>query len=248
VFSITASSVYLTNDLLDLDADRAHPRKRTRPFAAGTLPLKWGTVLAPGLLVAGLALAALLGPLFLGLMVLYYLLTTLYSFTLKRLLIIDICTLAVLYTMRIMAGGAATGLALSVWLLAFSIFFFFALAAVKRQAELVSSTVEGADKAHGRSYLATDLPFVSMMALAAGYVSVLVLALYLNSASVSVLYSSPAALWGICVILLYWISRVCLITHRGAMNDDPVVFATKDRTSLLCAGLILALAIAGTMA
>lgn len=245
-FSLTASSVYLLNDLLDLDADRAHPRKCKRPFAAGTLPLMWGTVLAPGLLVAGLVLAGLVSWAFLGVMVLYYVLTTAYSFSLKRMLVLDICTLAGLYTMRIIAGGVATQTPLSVWLLAFSTFFFFSLAAVKRQAELVSNAATGAEKAAGRGYETTDLPFVANMAVSSGYVSVLVLALYVNSDAVQRLYSIAAPLWGICFVLLYWISRMVLITHRGQMHDDPVVYAITDRVSQLCAIAIVTLAFLAT--
>ena len=246
-FSVIASSVYLTNDLLDLAADRAHPRKRLRPFAAGTLPLSQGTLLAPGLLLIGLVIAAFLGVKFLGVMLVYYVATTAYSFSLKRKLIIDICTLAVLYTLRIVAGAAATGVQLSVWLLAFSIFFFFSLAAVKRQAELVSGAMAGEEKAHGRGYRVTDLPFVGNMAVSAGYVSVLVLALYVNSGAVRELYASPTVLWGICLILLYWISRIVMITHRGWMHDDPVVFAARDRISQICGLLIFVLAVTGAV-
>lgn len=245
-FSLTASSVYLLNDLLDLSSDRAHPRKSERPFAAGTLPLLWGTVLAPGLLLAGMILSALVGWAFLGVMVLYYALTTAYSFSLKRRLVIDICTLAGLYTIRIIAGGVATDTTLSVWLLAFSTFFFFSLAAVKRQAELVSNAATGAEKAAGRGYETSDLPFVANMAVSAGYVSVLVLALYINSDAVQQLYNVAAPLWGICFVLLYWLSRMVMITHRGSMHDDPVVFAITDRVSQLCAITILTLAFAAT--
>jgi 4-hydroxybenzoate polyprenyltransferase/phosphoglycolate phosphatase-like HAD superfamily hydrolase len=246
-FSLIASSVYLLNDLLDLAADRAHPRKRLRPFANGTLPLAWGTVLAPGLLVVGFGLAAFLGPMFIGVMALYYAITTAYSFFLKRLLVIDICTLAGLYTLRIIAGGVATGLTLSVWLLAFSIFFFFALAAVKRQAELVAGGASGNDQAHGRSYRNTDLPIVTNMAVSSGYVSVLVMALYLNTEAVATLYTTPAALWGICLVLLFWLSRMVMISHRGWMHDDPVVFAAKDRISLICAVIIFGCAVSGSL-
>ena len=246
-FSLTASSVYLLNDLLDLASDRAHPRKRARPFAAGALPLAWGTVLAPGLFLAGLAFAALLGPLFVLVMLVYYVTTTAYSFNLKRRLVVDICTLAGLYTLRIVAGGAATGIGLSVWLLAFSIFFFFALAAMKRQAELVSGAAAGQETAHGRGYRVEDLPLVANMAVSSGYVSVLVMAFYLNSDAVREVYDEPAALWGICLILLYWISRMVMITHRGWMHDDPVVFAARDRISLACAAAIFVFALAGTL-
>ena len=246
-YSLIASSVYLLNDLLDLASDRAHPRKRNRPFASGALPLSWGTVLTPGLLIAGFAVAAVLGPAFIGIMALYYVATTLYSFSLKRKLVVDICALAVLYTLRIIAGGVATGIPLSVWLLAFSIFFFFALAAMKRQAELVHGAAAGQQQAHGRGYMTGDTPLVANMAVSSGYVSVLVMALYLNTGAVQELYSYTAPLWGICLILLFWLSRMVMITHRGNMHDDPVVFAAKDRVSMMCAGLIFACAAAGAV-
>jgi len=180
-----------------------------------------------------------LGPAFFLVMAGYYLLTTAYSLALKRRVVIDICVLAGLYTLRIIAGGVATGLTLSVWILAFSIFFFFALAAVKRQAELVDSGRRGKLAASGRGYAVEDLPVISMMAIGAGYVSVLVMALYVNAPSTQELYTRPEALWGICCVLLYWISRTVLLAHRGQMHDDPVVYAAKDRISLLCFLLIL---------
>lgn len=246
-FSLIASSVYVLNDLLDLRVDRAHPRKCKRPFAAGAIPIAHGTGMAAGLLGAGVILSLLLGGTFFLTMLVYYLATLAYSLNLKRRAVVDICVLAGLYTMRIVAGGAATGIELSVWLLAFSIFFFFSMAAVKRQAELVDMAERGKLSASGRGYSVKDVEIISMMALAAGYVSVLVMALYVNSPAVVELYSTPATLWGICFILLYWISRVAIITHRGHMNDDPVLFAAKDRNSRICAVMIFVLAVAGAV-
>lgn len=246
-FSLVASSAYLLNDLLDLKADRAHPRKRNRPLASGALPLAHGSLMAPGLLVLGFALAALtLSPLFVGVLAFYFALTTVYSIKLKRKLIIDICTLAGLYTVRIFAGGAATDTPLSVWLLAFSIFFFFSLAAVKRQTELVENVDLGSQRVKGRSYRVEDLHFVAMMAIAAGYVAVLVLALYIDAISVQNLYQSPVFLWGVCPVLLYWISRMVMLTQRGLMHDDPIVFAMRDRVSHICGLVILVILIAAT--
>lgn len=177
----------------------------------------------------------------------YYAATTTYSLYLKRKIIVDICTLAGLYTVRIVAGGIATGIPLSVWLLAFSIFFFFSLAAVKRQAELVGGVARGELKASGRGYHVDDLPIVAQMAIASGYVSVLVMALYLNSPAVRDLYSTPEAFWGICLVLLYWISRMVMVTHRGGMHDDPIVYAVKDRISLICFVLVAGFAIWGAV-
>lgn len=246
-FSLIASSVYVLNDLLDLAVDRAHPRKRFRPFAAGSIPIAHGTGMAAGLLAAGVLIAMLLGAAFFVTMLVYYLATLAYSLNLKRRAVVDICVLAGLYTMRIVAGGVATGIELSVWLLAFSIFFFFSMAAIKRQAELVDMAERGKLDASGRGYTVKDLQIISMMALAAGYVSILVMALYVNSPAVVELYATPATLWGICFILLYWISRMAMITHRGHMNDDPVLFAAKDRNSQICAVMIFALALGGTV-
>ncbi|OWU86725.1 prenyltransferase [Oceanicola sp. 22II-s10i] len=245
-FSLVASSVYVLNDLLDLEADRAHPRKRNRPFASGALPLSYGTWLAPCLLLGGVGIAAMLGPVFLAVMAVYYLTTTLYSLRLKRLPVVDICTLAALYALRIVAGAAAVPIPLSVWMLAFSIFFFFSLAAVKRQAELVDGLATGRE-AKGRGYQVDDLPLVSMMAVAAGYVSIMVLALYVNSPEVRILYERPEWLWGICAVLLYWISRMVFITHRGQMHDDPVVFAARDKVSYLVFLSMLGFIAAGTL-
>jgi 4-hydroxybenzoate polyprenyltransferase/phosphoserine phosphatase len=246
-FSLVASSVYVLNDLLDLAADRAHPRKCRRPFASGAIPISHGTVMAPVLLLTGLLLSLPLGWHFLAVIAVYYAITTAYSLYFKRQLIIDICVLAVLYTMRIVAGSVAAHIPPSVWFLAFSIFFFFSLAAVKRQAELKDGVTSGRVKASGRGYQTDDLPLVVNMAIASGYVSVLVMALYVNSPAVLVLYHKPSALWGICLVLLYWISRMVMVTHRGEMHDDPVVFAAKDRVSLLCVALIFGFAALGVI-
>lgn len=246
-FSLIASAVYVLNDLLDLAADRAHPRKRNRPFASGALPISHGTVMAPLLLAAGLALALPLGLATLGVLLGYFALTSFYSLYLKRRIVVDIVALAALYTVRIVAGGVATGIPLSVWLLAFSVFFFLSLAAVKRQAELVDQIADGRRFTAGRGYWSDDLPQVEMMAISSGYVSVLVMALYLNSPAVAELYHQPAALWGICMVLLYWVSRVVMLAHRGQMHDDPVVFAVKDGISQASAILIFGFAMAGML-
>ncbi len=246
-FSLVASSVYVLNDLLDLAADRAHPRKCKRPFASGSLPIAHGTGLAAGLFGAGFILSLLAGPLFLFVMVCYYAMTTGYSLYFKRRMVIDICVLAGLYTMRIIAGGVAAAIPLSVWLLAFSIFLFFALAAVKRQAELVDTMKAGKLGATGRGYHVDDLAIISQMALASGYISVLVLALYMNSAQVVLLYPNPQILWGICLVLLFWVSWIVMTTHRGDMHDDPIVFAVKDRISRICGLLVVGFTVGGAL-
>lgn len=246
-FCLVASSVYVLNDLLDLGPDRAHRRKRHRPLASGKMSVSQATWIAPLLLIAGLAVGSTLGFMFTSVLGAYYVITLLYSFVLKRRIVIDICALAGLYTIRIVAGGVATNIVLSVWLLAFSIFIFFSLAAVKRQAELVAGVATGEVTAHGRGYHVDDLPLVAMFATASGYLSVLVLALYVNTPSVLSLYSSPTVLLGICLVLLYWVTRMVMVTHRGRMTDDPIVFAAKDRISQLCLLLIAGLVVAGTI-
>jgi len=238
-FSLFASSVYILNDLLDLAADRAHPRKKMRPFASGSIPIVNGTLIAAGLLIFGVMLAISISPAFLFAMAAYYLLTTAYSLHLKRRIVIDICLLAGLYTSRIIAGSIATEIQLSVWLITFSVFFFLSLATVKRQAELMDNAKNGKLKVSGRGYHVDDLPIISMIAIGAGYVSVLVMTLYMNSPVVVQLYTHAKALWGVCAVLLYWITRTVMVAHRGQMHDDPVVYATRDRISQICMLIIL---------
>lgn len=240
-FSLVASSVYLLNDLLDLASDRAHPRKRKRPLASGALPLAKGMWLVPILLALGMVLALWLPPLFFVVLVGYYVLTITYSLWLKRQPILDICTLASLYTLRVAAGGAATDIPLSVWLLAFSAFLFFSLAAVKRQTELVDMVQRGIETAPGRGYRVGDLPVVTQMATASGFVAVLVLMLYINEPAVLQRYSHPELIWAACLVLLYWVSRMILVAQRGKMEDDPVVFAARDRGSQIAFALIIGL-------
>ena len=244
-FCLIASSVYVLNDLLDLQPDRLHPRKRLRPFASGAIPIANGNILALLLLCTGFLIATLLGWIFALTIGTYYAITLAYSLILKRKIILDICVLTGLYTLRIVAGGIATNIDLSVWLLAFSLFFFLSLAATKRQAELVDLLQRNEKLSSGRGYQAHDLPIISMISFTAGYISVLVLALYINSENVIALYGAPKLLWGICCILIYWLTRISMMTHRGLMHDDPVVFAITDRISQICFIAILGLIISG---
>lgn len=233
-FCLIASSVYVLNDLLDLSSDRTHPRKRNRPFASGTLSPAMGIRILPILLVAGMTVALYTGWLFTLVMALYFILTCAYSFRLKRKIGADICALAILYAMRIVAGGVATGITISPWLFAFSLFFFFAMAAMKRQAELVDMARLDRLSAAGRGWIVQDLGVLNGAVLASGYLSVLVLALYVNSDQVQLLYSYPSALFGDCIIIFYWITRAEILTNRGKMHDDPIVFAMTDRVSHYC--------------
>jgi 4-hydroxybenzoate polyprenyltransferase len=242
-FCLCASSVYLLNDLLDLQADRAHPRKSRRPFAAGHLSILTGMWLVPALLVAAVLIAMLLPPRFQLVLATYYALTLAYSFALKGLVLIDAMALAGLYTLRIIAGAAAVSVPLSFWLLLFSVFLFLSLALVKRFAELDSLRRQMRLKAVGRGYHVEDLPILQSLGAAAGYLSVLVLALYINSPDIEALYRRPKVIWLLCVLMLYWVSRVWMCAQRGRMHDDPVVFALKDRVSIAI-GVLAAVTVA----
>jgi 4-hydroxybenzoate polyprenyltransferase/phosphoserine phosphatase len=245
-FCLCASSVYLLNDMLDLEADRAHARKSRRPFASGDLPLVTGFVLVPALLGAAALIAAFLPPNFQISLAGYYVLTVAYSFFLKRLLLVDAVALAGLYTARIVAGAGAATVALSFWLLLFSVFLFLSLAFVKRYAELDALRRQQRLQAAGRGYHVEDLAVLQNFGTSAGYLSVLVLALYINSPEIEPLYHRPKAIWMLCVLMLYWISRVWMTAHRGGMHDDPLIYAFRDRVSLgigLLAAITIAVAI-----
>jgi 4-hydroxybenzoate polyprenyltransferase/phosphoserine phosphatase len=239
-FGLCASSVYVVNDLMDLESDRHHPRKRLRPFAAGVLSPLTGIAVAGVLLVSSFAIAAWVAPAFLAWLGVYFVITVAYTFGLKRKEIVDALSLAGLYTLRIIAGGAAVGLSASFWLLAFSLFLFLSLAFVKRYSELQLMLTQGRDDAKGRGYRTSDLSVIEMMGVVSGFAAVMVLALYINSESVLLLYQHPELVWLTVPIFLYWITRIWLKTHRGLMHDDPVLFAIKDRVSIASGVLFLA--------
>lgn len=238
-FGLCASSVYLLNDLLDLADDRHHHTKRNRPFAAGRLPIRSGLLFFPILLAVAFSGAALLLPWeFSGTLIAYYLLTLAYSLSLKRQMALDVIALAALYTLRIIAGAAAFNSELTFWILAFSMFIFLSLALVKRFAELAEARRKGdIGKTRGRGYYPSDLEMISSLGAASGYLSVMVLALYIHDQATTRLYAHPQLIWLACPLLLFWITRVWMLTHRGQMHDDPVVFAIRDRTSLVVGAL-----------
>jgi 4-hydroxybenzoate polyprenyltransferase/phosphoserine phosphatase len=240
--SACASAIYVFNDLLDLPHDRTHPRKRTRPFASGEWPVIGGLALVPALLATSFFIGSFLPWTFLLSLLVYGSTSLLYSWWLKRHELLDVLVLAGLWTVRIFAGGAATGISPSFWLLAFSMFLFMSLALAKRCSELVTVRQSAGLRAHGRDYRIDDLAVLAAMGGGAGCTAVLVLALYIYHPQSGLIYRDPNALMLICPLLLYWISRVWLKTWRGEMSEDPVVFALADKASrwlLVAVGLIL---------
>ena len=244
-FSLCASAVYLVNDLLDLDADRQHVRKRNRPLAAARIPVHHAALLAPLLLIASVAISLALPGAFLSVLTGYFAMTLAYSFRLKRQVVVDVILLAALYTTRIVAGAVAVAATPSFWLLAFSMFFFLSLAIVKRYSEMRVVLEQSKQTAAGRGYAVTDLPVLMALGVSAGMAAVLVLALYINEPETRRLYPETVWLWFVLPLILYWVSRVWMKTHRGEIDDDPVVFAVRDWQSLLTvvlAGICFALA------
>jgi len=246
-FCLCASAIYVVNDVLDTEADRRHPKKKERPFASGRLPLLLGAPLALGLASVGLAIACIYLPTDFQVMLIGYLVvTTLYSFWLKSKVMIDVLILAGLYTLRVLAGGMAAGVIVSEWMLSFSMFIFTSLAFAKRYSELTNlGEFPRSDWRTGRGYRAADLPMLSTIGVASGCLSILVLALYLNSSEVRSLYAHPSLLWLLCPLMLYWIGRLWIAAGRGTLPDDPVAFAVMDRVSwgvALLAGVVLLLA------
>jgi 4-hydroxybenzoate polyprenyltransferase len=236
-FSLCASAGYILNDLLDLEADRAHPTKKNRPFASGALPPVLGPPMGIALVVVSFALAYLYLPGKFVLMLAIYLAgTILYSLFLKKQLLIDVLVLAGLYAHRVLSGGVATQLTVSAWLIGFSIFLFTSLAFCKRYVELRDLTSDGRIK--NRGYFRADLQMVTSMGTASAFLSALVFVLYVDSGAVRSAYQEPDILWLALPILLYWIGRIWLLAGRGQMLDDPVRFALKDKRSLVCGGLI----------
>lgn len=244
-FSLCASSVYVLNDLFDLESDRHHARKRKRALASGAVPITYGFAAFPSLLAASLALSLTLPWKFQAVMALYYISTLIYTFWAKKHVIVDVIMLAGLYSVRLLAGSAATGIEPSFWLLALSDFIFLSLALVKRYSELVRLAESGATVIKGRGYRLSDMPGLQTMGIASGFCSVMVMALYINSPDILSNYSHPKVLWVICPMLLFWLARIWMKTNRGMVDEDPVVFAATDRESLAIGATCLLAMFAG---
>lgn len=240
-FSLCASAVYIINDLLDLESDRIHIRKRRRPFASGAIPIWQGALMAPALLVGALLLALELPAAFLIVLGFYFAMTLAYSLRLKRQVIVDVILLAGLYTIRVVAGAAATQTMPSFWLLALSMFIFLSLAMVKRYSELLITLEQHKTVTAGRGYQIADLPVLMSIGVSSGMAAVMVLALYVNSPESSILYQHKMLLWLAPPLLLYWVSRIWMKAHRGEVDDDPVVFAIRDWQSLAITAVLVGL-------
>jgi 4-hydroxybenzoate polyprenyltransferase len=246
-FSLCASGAYVLNDVLDAERDRIHPAKRGRPIAAGEVSVPVALTAAVGLVGSAFALGSQLGVGFLGALALYGLVSTVYSLRLKRVPVLDVLVLAALYTLRVVAGTLATGVPTSSWLFTLTIFLFLSLALVKRTSELRRlSDSDGVLTARGRGYAAEDLETLSMLGMASGLVAVLVLALYVASSDVTRLYAHHERLWLLCPLALYWVSRIWLLARRGTVDEDPVLFALRDRPSWIVGALAAAVVLAAS--
>jgi 4-hydroxybenzoate polyprenyltransferase/phosphoserine phosphatase len=248
LFCAVASAGYIINDLLDLETDRAHPAKRHRPIASGNLPISAALLLLATLLVgAGVAAWTWAEPELTWMLGGYLCVSLVYSFYIKRILLLDVLVLAALYTLRVLTGGVATDVVVSPWLLVFSGFLFLSLAFVKRYLELLGASNDNRAQLTRRAYTIKDIALVETMGISCGFISVLVLCLFVNSSDVSRLYGTPNLLWMMCPVMLYWISRIWLLAHRGEIDDDPVLFALRDPQSYIAGTLTLAsLAVAAT--
>jgi 4-hydroxybenzoate polyprenyltransferase len=237
-FSLCASAGYVINDIFDLENDRCHAIKSLRPLASGRIQVSHAILMAIALQLGAAAIAIWISDLLLVVVSLYFASTTAYSAILKKYALIDVVTLSFLYSLRVIAGGVATSISISPWLLAFSLFFFLALAILKRYVELINRLSKGKNSAVGRSYTIGDLPILASLAAASGFSAVVVFALYLNSPAVIAQYARPEFLWIVCVLLAYWISRALLLAHRGLIDEEPIDFALTDRVSLLTGAAI----------
>jgi len=240
-FSLCGSAVYIINDLVDLEADRLHARKRKRPFAAGDISPATGILVSAFLLFGAFAVAIPLSLNFAAALATYFALTLLYSFYFKEKLLVDVFLLASLYTIRVWAGGVCVGVTISHWALAFFMCLFLSLALAKRHSELTTSaSLQEGKLLNRRGYRSSDIPFVLSYGCVSSLMSVLVIAIYLNSPDVASHYRRPSLLWFVCPALAYWSSRLWIIAARGKLDEDPVLFAIKDKISYLLGAIILA--------
>ena len=235
-FCAVCSGVYVLNDLFDLAADRTHPSKRRRPLAAGVLPLATAFAVSLILLIGGIAIAWMTGPLVAAVILSYVAMNALYTMHLKRVPVFDVFCLAGLYTLRIVAGAAAVVVPLSTWLVAFSVFAFLSLALLKRAADIARLGLD--EMLPGRGYSGRDAAFVNGFGISSAIAACLVLSLYIASDQVASMYAEPLWLWGLAVVVLLWLARMWRMAMNATMDDDPVLFATRDGVSWACAAAV----------
>lgn len=246
-FSLLASSTYILNDLLDIESDRAHSVKKYRPLAAGTISIKDGVTVGVVLFLTSIIMSFLIGTEFTLVLLAYLALTVLYSFKVKQYVAMDVVTLALLYTIRILAGAAAVGVVASFWLLAFSIFIFLSLALVKRCSEIQSMESDGKERAKGRDYILKDYSILASFGTSSALMSVLMFCFYINNNALTNQYQQPDILWLIVPAMCYWLMRMWIKTHRGEMHHDPIIFTLKDRGSRITVGFCGLIAIAAQL-
>ena len=246
ILSLIASSVYIINDIVDIESDKQHPYKKYRPLAADLISINQCKIIIFFLVTVSILLSLNSNIKFLFLILIYFFISNLYSFILKKLKIFDLLTLAILYTLRIIGGGLITDIYVSSWLLSFSFFFFLSLASIKRKIELNNAKKLNNKSILGRGYSIKDLKIINIFSILSAIISIIIFILYLNSSQVKNLYSSPEILWIICLILSYWIFRIFLVSNKNQINDDPIIFAIYDIKSYICAILILMILWFGT--
>ncbi len=243
-FCLVASATYIVNDLWDLDSDRVHPRKKYRPFASARISVLRGLAVAACMLAAAFGLAAALPPAFLLTLFSYLVITSLYTWLLKKLVLLDVLALSFLYTLRIVAGAVAIGVVVSQWLLAFSVFIFFSLSLVKRCSELVSAGAVGQAGSPGRDYRAGDLAVLWPLGVGASLCALVIFGLFISAEETQLRYGTPELLWIAAIGLLYWLSRLWIVSSRGEMHDDPLVFAVRDLNSRITIAVMIGITLA----
>ena len=239
IFSLIASSIYVINDIVDLKSDQNHPFKKYRPLAAKLITVNHCKILILILLALVTVLLLNVNKEFIMIIISYFILSNLYTFFFKKIIIIDLLILSLLYTSRILGGGYIADTSTSLSLLLFSVFFFTSLAAVKRLIELVNIIRFKRKKIHGREYTIKHKKMIYWIAILTGWISILVLIFHINSPVVIKQYSFPDILWIICFVMLFWISRIIYVSNKGQIKDDPIVYAISDKISYLCLAIIL---------
>lgn len=239
-FSLCASAVYILNDLFDLESDRKHPSKKKRPLASGQISVVSGKLAIPILLLASFLWSIMFLPMtFTIALIIYLTITTSYTLYLKEKLFIDVIVLGALYSLRVLAGGLSTGIEVSSWLLGFSWFFFLSLAFMKRYTDLLLIKNTNQEELFGRGYSIINLSIVQKIGIISGVVSLLILALYINSEQVMILYKNPFLIWLALPIIFYWLLHMWMVAHRGKMSDDPIIYAFKDKSSYIAFLIII---------